>query len=465
MSASVSGTPDALPEAAMGRAPQRRPYLSRTAGFASGRDSPVAVLEECLAEATRREPEVGAFTVLDAAAAREAAGASAARWRDGRPLSAIDGMPVGVKDMIDTAALVTGMGSPLFDGHRPRFDAASVQGLLEAGAVVVGKTVTTEFASSHPRGTRNPWDPARTPGGSSSGSAAAVGCGMLCGALGTQVVGSILRPAGFCGAYGFKPSVGGINRGGSLDFLSQSVTGTIAASLADAWAMARAVAERVGGDPGYPGLTGPLLPPGPRRPARLALLRTVGWPSLVPSARASLDAALDRLRRAGVEILVPEDCPELAAVEAATAEARECTMAINAWEWRWPLGSFVARDRAGLSPSALDRYGTSNRLTQSEYAAALARRAAARDAYAALASRADAVVGVTAPGAAPVGLETTGDPIFVVPGSFLGACGVSLPLLQADGLPLGLQLLGYPQRDAGLFAHAAWMETVLQEHG
>src|SRR3954453_2629593 len=258
----------------MSQPPQRRPYVSRTASFASGADdSPEQVLEECPAEINRREAAVGAFTLIDAAAARAAASAATERWRAAKPLSAIDGMPVGVKDMIDTADMVTGMGSPLYDGYRPLFDAASVQGLREAGAVIVGKTVTTEFASSHPRGTRNPWDLTRTPGGSSSGSAAAVGCGMLCGGLGTQVVGSILRPAGFCGAYGFKPSVGGINRGGSLDYLSQSVTGTIAASLADAWAMARAVAERVGGDPGYPGLTGPLTLPAPRRPTRLGLLR------------------------------------------------------------------------------------------------------------------------------------------------------------------------------------------------
>ncbi len=236
----------------MSQIPQRRPYVNRTASFASGADSPVQALEECMAEIDRRESTVRAFTVIDASAARHAAEASAERWRANRPLSAIDGMPVGVKDMIDTADMVTGMGSPLFDGYRPRFDAASVHGLRGSGAVIVGKTVTTEFASAHPRETRNPWDLTRTPGGSSSGSAAAVGCGMLCGGLGTQVVGSILRPSGFCGAYGFKPSVGGINRGGSLDYLSQSVTGTIAASHADAWAMARAVAERVGGDPGIP---------------------------------------------------------------------------------------------------------------------------------------------------------------------------------------------------------------------
>jgi Asp-tRNA(Asn)/Glu-tRNA(Gln) amidotransferase A subunit family amidase len=130
---------------------------------------------------------------------------------------------------------------------------------------------------------------------------------MLCDGLGTQVVGSILRPSGLCGAYGFKPWLGGINRGDSLNYLSQSVTGTIAASLADTWAMARAVADRVGGDKGYPGLTGPLTLPLSRRPARLALLRTAGWPMLAVPARTSLRAALDRLRAAGVTVLTPED--------------------------------------------------------------------------------------------------------------------------------------------------------------
>ena len=262
--------------------PQRRPFLARTKDFADGQDSPIVVLADCLAEIALREPSVGAFTTLNLVAARAAAEASTARWKAGKPLSAIDGMVVGVKDMIDTADMVTGMGSPLYDGYTPRFDSASVQGLRAAGAVVLGKTVTTEFASLQPRGTRNPWDASRTPGGSSSGSAAAVGGGMLCGALGTQVVGSILRPAGFCGAYGFKPSIGGINRGGSLDFLSQSVTGTIAATLADAWAMARVIAGQVGGDPGYPGLVGPPTLPAPARPARLALLRTPGWDLLEP---------------------------------------------------------------------------------------------------------------------------------------------------------------------------------------
>ena len=441
--------------------PVRRPFVARTAHFAAD-DSPRAVLEGCLEEIARWEATVGAFTVLDEAGARRAADASTARWRAGQPRSAIDGMVVGVKDMIDTGDLPTGMGSPLYAGHTPRLDAASVQGLREAGAVILGKTVTTEFASTQPRGTRNPWDPARTPGGSSSGSAAAVGSGMLCGALGTQVVGSILRPAGYCGAYGYKPTPGGINRGGSLDFLSQSVTGTIAATLEDAWAMARAIVERVGGDPGTPGITGPLTLPGARKPARLALLRTAGWPRLDPAARAALDAALDTLRRQGVTILTSEECPALQAVDVATADALAQTFDINAWEWRWPLGSYMARDAEQVSPSSRERHAHANRLTQADYAAAVQRRVAARATLAALMQECDGLISVTAPSGAPMGLGTTGDPIFVVAGSYLGLPGVALPVLEAEGLPLGLQLLGAPGEDAALFAHAAAVDALLR---
>ena len=440
--------------------PVRRPFLSRTAGF-TGTDSPRELLELCIADLAAWEPVVGAFTATDLPGARLAADASTARWRAGQPLSAIDGMVVGVKDMIDTGDMPTGMGSPLYDGYTPRFDAASVQGLRQAGAVLLGKTVTTEFASTEPRGTRNPWDPARTPGGSSSGSAAAVASGMVCGALGTQVVGSILRPAGYCGVYGYKPTPGGINRGGSLDYLSQSVTGTLAASLEDAWAVARAIVEQVGGDPGSPGIVGSTTLPEPVRPTRLALLRTAGWPTLQPAAHAALDAALDRLRAEGITILTAEACPALQMLEVLTAEARVQTGEINAWEWRWPLGSFMARNPAQLSASARERHAFANTLTQAQYVAALQRRAAARAQLAALMLQCDALVSVTAAGAAPVGLETTGDPVFVAPGSYLGVPGFALPLLQVDGLPLGLQLLGAPDADAALAAHAAAVDGLL----
>ena len=241
--------------------PQAIPFFSAAANFAASSDTPREYLERCLARLEAFEPGVGAFVCHDIAAARTAANRSTARWRDGRPLSPIDGMPLGIKDIIETADMPTEQGSPLFVGWRTGRDAASVAALREAGAVILGKVVTTEFAATEPRGTRNPWDRERTPGGSSSGSAAAVACGMVPAALGTQVVGSILRPASFCGCVGFKPSVGRINRGGSYDYFSQSCTGVLAASLEDAWLVAVNIAARAGGDPGYPGLQGPSEPP------------------------------------------------------------------------------------------------------------------------------------------------------------------------------------------------------------
>ena len=215
--------------------PQPISFVAAAAEFAAGKGSPRGLLERCLARVEEFEPAVGAFVCHDIAVARAVADRSTERWRTGRPLSPIDGMPLGIKDIIETADMPTEQGSPLFVGCRTERDAASVAALREAGAVILGKVVTTEFASTEPRGTRNPWDRQRTPGGSSSGSAAAVACGMVPAALGTQVVGSILRPASFCGCVGFKPSVGGINRGGSYDYFSQSCTGVLAASLEDAW--------------------------------------------------------------------------------------------------------------------------------------------------------------------------------------------------------------------------------------
>jgi Asp-tRNA(Asn)/Glu-tRNA(Gln) amidotransferase A subunit family amidase len=181
-----------------------QPFLPATADFMSAKDSPREFLEHCIAELEAWEPKIGAFVALNLAAARTAADRSTNRWRTGEPLSPIDGMPIGVKDIIETIDMPTENGSPLFAGFRGNRDGASVAALREAGAVIVGKTVTTEFAWMHPRATRNPWDPRRTPGGSSSGSAAAVAVGAISVGLATQVFGSILRPSSFCGCFGFK---------------------------------------------------------------------------------------------------------------------------------------------------------------------------------------------------------------------------------------------------------------------
>ncbi len=173
--------------------PTRAPYHAAIAAFAAGKDNPRDFLERCLGQVSALEPRVGAFVALNIEGARKAADRACARWRAGKPLSPLDGMPVGIKDIIETEDMPTEQGSPLFAGYRTGRDGASVAALREAGAVVLGKTVTTEFAASEPRGTRNPWDLERTPGGSSSGSAAAVACGML--PVGARHAGGGLDPA------------------------------------------------------------------------------------------------------------------------------------------------------------------------------------------------------------------------------------------------------------------------------
>jgi Asp-tRNA(Asn)/Glu-tRNA(Gln) amidotransferase A subunit family amidase len=435
--------------------PALRPFHNATAAFAEGTDSPREFLERCIAVIEEDQPKFHAFVNLDLTYARAAADASGKRWKEGAPLSSIDGLPVGIKDIIETANMPTEMGSPLFAGYRSGRDAASVAALREAGAVVVGKTVTTEFAASVPRETRNPWDPARTPGGSSSGSACAVGDGMLPAALGTQVIGSILRPASYCGAFGYKPSVGGINRGGSLDYHSQSCQGVIAASLEDAWLTAREITARAGGDPGFPGIRGPRAVPEPRKPARLAFLQTAGWPAATDDAKEQLQSVLDRFRAAGITIADRSGDSDIAKAEDAIAGAMQLSTTINTWDFRWPLNVFARNmDHSKLSSVMQERLVLAERMTLEEYQDAIAERDRLRAIFAVLADHFDAAVTLTAPDAAPLGLESTGNPAFVVPGSMLGVPAITLPLMRTQGLPLGLQLLGYSGRDADLFSVA-----------
>ena len=315
----------------------------------------------------RSNPKIGAFVNLNLAGARAAADRATARWRDGRPLSKIDGMPVGIKDIIETADMPTENGSPLFAGFRSERDAASVAALREAGAVIVGKTVTTEFAASEPRGTRNPHDLRRTPGGSSSGSAAGVAAGMMSAALGTQVIGSTIRPASYCGCVGFKVTVGALNRGGSYDGLSQSSSGVLAATLEDAWQVAYEIAVRAGGDPGYPGLFGPASTPAPKKPHRVAFLETPGWAAASAGAKQAMTDALARLEAAGIAVLTPRSHPKVAAVEAAIAQARPLSMRINGWELRWPLNTYRDRDASKLSSVMLARLAEAEAMTLDEY--------------------------------------------------------------------------------------------------
>jgi Asp-tRNA(Asn)/Glu-tRNA(Gln) amidotransferase A subunit family amidase len=434
--------------------PASRSYLAATPDFASGKDSPTAFLERCLADLDAREPEIKAFVCHGAHNARAVADAASRRWKEGRPLSPIDGMPLGVKDVIETADMPTGMGSPLFKGWRSGRDSASVKALREAGAIILGKTVTTEFATVRPGPTRNPWDLARTPGGSSSGSAAAVAAGMVSAALGTQVVGSILRPASYCGCVGFKPSVGAVNRGGSHDFCSQSAQGVLAATLADAWQVLTEIVARAGGDPGWPGLAGPASLPPRRTPRTIAVLETPAWTGASEAAKAALHEACHALAAGGVSVLGRRELRGIEAVERALAEAQLLTRVINTWESRWPTNIYRDRDAAKLSPHMHQRLKEAEGMTVNDYRDALRRRTEVRRTYEAVSGVVDVCITLAASGAAPVGIESTGNPAFAAPSSLLGVPALSLPLLEDERLPLGLQALGFEQRDADLFGYA-----------
>jgi len=443
--------------------PQAKPFLAAAAQFAGGQDTPRAYLERCLETLAAWEPKIGAFVCTNIEGSRAAADASSMRWRDNKPVSAIDGMPIGIKDIIETADMPTGMGSPLFDGWSSGRDAAAVAALREAGAVILGKTVTTEFAATEPRGTRNPWDPGRTPGGSSSGSAAAVAAGLVSAALGTQVMGSIVRPASYCGCVGFKPSVGGINRGGSHDELSQSCMGVLAATLEDAWQVASEIAARAGGDPGYQGLVGPLRMPPPARPQRLVFLETAGWQVASAEAKKAIQKSLALLSRNGIDILTRQSDQLVGAVEEAIADARALSIRINTWESRWPLNTYRNRDAGKLSRAMLARLAQAEAMSADDYRADLNERIRVRALYESLAAQCDACVTLAAPAAAPVGLSSTGDPVFAVPFSLLGVPAISLPLLREQGLPLGLQVTGFQGKDATTSAIAGWVEKHCNE--
>jgi Asp-tRNA(Asn)/Glu-tRNA(Gln) amidotransferase A subunit family amidase len=442
--------------------PSVRPFVEATEKFRSGADTPRKFLDRCLETLEIWEPKISAFVTLNLPAARAAADRSTERWAAGKPLSAIDGMPVGIKDIIETADMPTEMGSPLMKGWKSQKDSASVAALRAAGAIILGKTTTTEFAMSHPfHNTRNPLDLTRTPGGSSSGSAASVGAGIVTAALGTQVIGSGLRPASYCGAFGFKPSVHGINRTGSHDPQSQSCTAIIAATLADTWQVAYEIVKRAGGDPGYAGVTGPDKLPAAKKPKRLAFLETAGWAGATEEAKRAFGVAVEKIKAAGVEVIDRRSHANVDAIEADIADAMAFSLKFSDWEMRWFISSLAERGIEQMSQSSRDRFKIANAMTIEDYRTALGEREEIRADYHALASECDGCITLTASGAAPVGTASTGSPVFAVPASLLGTPALSLPVLQAEGLPLGLQFIGYADRDAEAFAVSAWLYDLL----
>jgi Asp-tRNA(Asn)/Glu-tRNA(Gln) amidotransferase A subunit family amidase len=434
-------------------------YAAMTERFATGTSTPRAFLEECLERMARHEGDVLAFVATNIDHARRDADQATMRWRAGKPLSAIDGMPMGIKDVIETKDMPTQMGSPYFRAWQSNRDSATVAALREAGALILGKTVTTEFAATIAGPTRNPHDLTRTPGGSSSGSAAAVAAGFIASALGTQVVGSIVRPASYCGVWGFKPSVGGLNRGGSHDYMSQSCAGVLAASRADMWLTAIEIAARVGGDAGMVGLTGPTHCPTARKPQTIIALETPGWTRATDGAKQKLHKVLDELRRDGVKVITRKDSRAVDECEHLLAESLPLTRLINAWESMWPLNTYCAIRPDDISPYLRERLAEARTITRAHYQTALERRHFIRDHFARLKSEGACVITLSAPDVAPLGLEQTGDPIFVVHGSFLGVPALNVPGMMLNHLPLGIHLLGYAQEEASLVSYAGYIET------
>jgi len=434
--------------------------------FGDGTDTPRAYLERCLEMIREREAVVKAFVAMNDAGARAAADASSARWRAGRPHSPIDGIPIGIKDLLETKDMPTQMGCEAFAGNFPKRDNAAVWALREAGAVIVGKTATAELGGSHPPATTNPFDPARTAGGSSSGSAAAVGARMIPAAIGTQVGGSIIRPAAFCGNVALKPTQGAINRG-ERQATSMSTHGVHAGCIEDMWQVAIEIAERAGGDRGCLGLLGPRQPPAAQRPGRLILLETAGWQQLDAGSMSAFEALLDAIQHAGIELIRRADNPLVEKLERTLANAASVCNAITGWENRWYQRNLVNETPGGVSERAKVALAKAEAMTVADYRSALMDRKTAQTSYAAIAPLADAVVTLSCPGPAPLwpgdepgkplSPRPTGDPVFNFPSSMLFAPAVTMPLMAVEGMPLGAQVMGQPHEDARITQIARWL--------
>ena len=432
-------------------------FHDRVAAFHDGSDSPRAFLERCIEAIEAREDEIMAWAYLDLEGARKAADASTARYRAGAPLSPVDGLPIGIKDLIETVDMPTEYGSTLFAGHRPKQDAAVVLALREGGAAILGKTVTVAFGGGDPAKTRNPHDTRRTPGGSSSGSAAAVGAPTVPAAIGTHARGSTIRPASFCGVYALKPTFGAINRQGVFSAAdSMDHLGTFAGSLRDVWIVARHMARLAGGDPGHPGLYGGAAPPAPRKPMRLVRLEMAGWAQTDDATGAAFEEVVASLAAAGVEIFGKGDDPAIDAYEARLAAMPELWRDLYRFEMRWPMLQYLALYPDDVPPRLKRGLEEGAGLTQETYRAALVQRAHVRNLHSELASRVDGFVTLASPGPGPVGMDQ-GSAIFNEPSSVLGAPALSLPLMAVDGAPVGAQLMGRIGGDEALTACGLWV--------
>ena len=423
-----------------------------------GLTSSEELVESCLERIRAIDEKVQAWAFLDEELARTQARKADELRRSGQAAGPLSGIPVGVKDIFDTSDYPTENGNRVHKGRTPRKDAAAVAMLRAAGAVVLGKTVTTECAYYHPGKTRNPHNPEHTPGGSSSGSAAAVAAGMVPLALGSQTNGSVIRPAAFCGTYGFKPTHGLIPRTGVLT-LSRTLdhVGFFARDIDDLALLAEALVGWDDGDPDtHPRARAPFLEISREEPPVepvLAFIKTPHW----EKADKDMKEAFDELREA-----LGDRVEEVDLFASAT----------DAWEWHKTI--MEVEMTANLRP--LWEKGEKKLSEKLRALLDRGREAKAQDYLKALRTigplnlafddlfreRYDAIITPSAPGTAPKGLKSTGDPSFCSLWTLVGLPAVSLPLMQGEnGLPLGVQLVGRRNFDARLLRTARWLEGKL----
>ena len=406
-----------------------------------------AYCESCLACIRASEGRLKAWIALDFERALIIASARDTERAQGGRTGALHGVPVGVKDVYDTDDLPTEMGSPAFVGNQPRKNAEIVGRILAAGGYALGKTVTTEFAYMHPAETRNPWNPRHTPGGSSSGSAAAVAAGHVPVAVGTQTNGSVIRPAAFCGVVGFKPSLDSLPVQGALPFAETlDQVGMFARTVADAAYFAASLAESGTFAPQIEALS---------RPPKIAVLPRFPWNAAEPGAARHLQASLKRLADAGTElktVVLPEDFDE----------AHRVHRTIMLYEGAREHATRQATYRRVMSAVLNAAIDEGLAMSHDEYRSALMRRAALAELALDLFEDCDALASLPAPGAAPERLDVTGDPSFCTLWTLLGFPALSLPTGLSDGgLPYGMQLACAAGGDDRLLRVASWCEAVI----
>jgi aspartyl-tRNA(Asn)/glutamyl-tRNA(Gln) amidotransferase subunit A len=425
------------------------------AAVRSGALNPVDAVEQALARIDAVEPEIHAWVQIDREGALRQARELSQRDLTTLPLA---GVPVGIKDIVDVAGLPTRLGAPPFAHYTPNRDATAVARLRQAGAVILGKTHTTEFAYLDPAPTRNPWQRDHTPGGSSSGSAASVGARTIPFAIGSQTVGSVLRPAAYCGIVGLKPTYGLISYAGTAALaMSFDHLGVLADNVADA---ALALSVLAGPDTADPASID--APPADydaaassRSAPRLGLIRPYYHGHAGAEVEAHLDAVVAKLRAAGATV----DDAEMPGDATAIRQAGDAIMKYEAAQAHEALYHHH-KDEYRPSIKALVEDGRAT--SRDDYLAPRDTMAAIRSAIIETLAPFDALLMPTAPSTAPAGLESTGSGIFCAPASFTGLPAISLPSgLGAGGLPLSIQLMSAPLAETALLSAAAWLESTL----